>query len=68
MPRGTIRFHGGEGTVTHHRDSLFISPPPPGMENPIGRWYCDECDCLATECEAKGSHVWKVKWMEDKNE
>jgi len=52
--------------VAHHRDSLFIGPPPPEIENPIGRWYCDDCDCLAPGCKEKGSHVWKIKWMEDK--
>ena len=53
--------------MAHSRDSLFIGPPPANMENPIGRWYCDECDCLATECTAKTYHVWKVKWMENKD-
>lgn len=53
--------------MIHHRDSLFIGPPPPEMENPIGRWWCTECDCLATECTARGEHVWEVRWIEDKS-
>lgn len=53
--------------MTHHRDAMFIGPPPSGIKNPIGRWYCDECKCIATECTAKGEHAWKIKWMEDKD-
>ena len=54
--------------MTRHRDSLFIGPPPENMENPIGHWWCEECDHLATECTSKGNHIWKVKWIESKTE
>jgi len=53
--------------MVHHRDSMFIGPPPENMENPIGMWYWGECDCLAAECTAKTYHVWKVKWMENRD-
>ena len=52
--------------MAHNRDRLFAGPPPPEMKNPIGRWWCGECDCLATKCTAKENHVWKIKWIEEK--
>ena len=51
--------------MTKHRDSSLYGTPPSGMKNPIGCWYCDECKCIGAECEAKGSHIWKIKWMEE---
>lgn len=48
------------------RDSLFVGPPPDSMKNPIGHWYCDECECLAPKCNSKLYHFWRIKWIEEK--
>ena len=50
-----------------YRDGLFLDPPPPDMVNPVGRWWCPRCNCLSAKCEARGSHAWQMKWMEDKD-
>lgn len=52
--------------MPEHRDWSLYGKPPPEMDNPIGHWYCNECDCLATECTARGEHIWKIKWIEEK--
>jgi len=50
--------------ANRRRDNLFITEPPPAMRNPVGRWYCVECECLATDCKDLFQHTWQVLWEE----